>query len=77
MDTNFDMQKRANYAHFFGAMAPNVVEHRTAPIFFLNGNKYFYRTWGRPKNPGGMVALPSRKFLRMTLDITLGSFLTV
>ena len=36
--------------------------------------------WGtrqRPKNPGGMVALPSGKFLRVTLEIALGSFRTV
>ena len=28
----------------------------------------------RPKNPGGLVALPSGKFLRVTLEIALGSF---
>ena len=31
----------------------------------------------RPKNPGGLVALPSRKFLRVTLEIALRSFRTI
>ena len=31
----------------------------------------------RPKNPGGLVAMPSGKFLRVTLEIALGSFRTI